>query len=124
MKTKIKTLIFAATVALTGCTTTTPDFMKNAVVGVVDDSRTIVMYENPNGTYRPQFASDCPPILLGEERPSTGGCIINADRVTNIESYEVHKQHGSHSTMKRVNTNPSHISIESINAPSSISDNL
>ncbi|EKB0514321.1 hypothetical protein OMZ99_001058 [Escherichia coli] len=124
MKTKIKTLIFAAAVALTGCTTTTPDFMKNAVVGVVDGSRTIVMYENPNGTYRPQFASDCPPILLGEDRPSTGSCEINANRITDIESYEVHKQHGSHSTMKRVSTNPSHIMMESINAPSIIPDNL
>ncbi|HHA1271488.1 TPA: hypothetical protein ACOELQ_001966 [Enterobacter mori] len=105
MKTKIKTLIFAATVALTGCTTTTPAFMKNAVVGVVDGSRTIVMYENPNGTYRPQFASDCPPILLGEDRPSTGSCIINANRVNGVENYEVHKAHGSHSATTQPSTN-------------------
>ncbi|ENV5883844.1 hypothetical protein ACFIPR_003212 [Enterobacter kobei] len=121
MKTKIKTLIFTAAIALSGCTTTTPDFMKNAVVGVVDGSRTIVMYENQNGTYRPQFASDCPPILLGEERPSTGGCIINANRVTEVENYEVHKQHGSHSHYNRTinSSNPSHIMMETINTPTS-----
>lgn len=97
---KLKALLLAAAFALTGCSTTTPAFMDKAVVINVDDNRTLVAFPTSRG-YRPQFASDCPPILLGEERPSTGGCYISTDRVNWQESYAEHKAHGAHAAGKK-----------------------
>lgn len=98
---KLKALALSTTIALTACSTTTPSFMSKAVVGTVDGYRTTVMFPNPNGTYRPQFTSDCPPALLGEDRPSTGGCVITPERVTNVEPYLVHKAHGAHANPRK-----------------------
>lgn len=68
-----------------GCTT--QGFMKKAVVGKVDGNKGYtVLFKNHDGTYRPQFSSDCPNVLT-----KVGSCKINANRITNIEPYYKHQ---------------------------------
>lgn len=115
----LMTITFMA--VLVGCSGKTPEYMHKAVVGTVDGYRTTVMFPNPNGSYRPQFTSDCPPALLGEDHPSTGGCVITPERVTNVEPYLVHKAHGAHPNPKKpINTDHTNYS----NMISTTTDNL
>ena len=100
MKNLFTLAVLATAIITTGCTTITPAFMNEAVVGDIN-GRTLVLFPvNGGKEYRPQFSSDCQPMLLGEERPSTGSCIIAADRLTNIHSFEEHKAHGPHGPHK------------------------
>lgn len=89
---------------LVGCSGKTPEFMHKAVVGDIN-GRTIVMFPVGDGSkYRPQFTTDCPPSLPGEDRPSTGGCIIAAERLSNVHSYLEHKEHGQHKNTTKAPT--------------------
>ncbi|WP_152064239.1 hypothetical protein [Escherichia coli] len=102
MKPLFALAVLATATITTGCTTTTPAFMNEAVVGDIN-GRTLVLFPvNGGKEYRPQFSSDCQPMLLGEERPSTGSCIIAADRLTNIHSFEEHKAHGPHKNTTKI----------------------
>ncbi|END4012192.1 hypothetical protein ABL325_004702 [Escherichia coli] len=117
--------VLTTSIITTGCTTTTPAFMNEAVVGDIN-GRTLVLFPvNGGKEYRPQFSSDCQPMLLGEERPSTGGCIITADRLTNIHSYTEHKEHGPHKNeTKALSTIPHGNDFEFSKPTNYIGDNL
>ncbi|ENI1059726.1 hypothetical protein [Serratia marcescens] len=96
---KIITLVI--TMMLTACSTT-HDYTRNAVVGVVDDSVLIVMspaYEMAGVKYyRPQLSADCGRIYnkYYQMDNNSTGCYINAERITDIHSYREHIAHGSH----------------------------
>lgn len=71
--------------------------MKDAVVGTVDNHYVLVIFPTyKHGDvqyYRTQFASDCPPKAnFEDDNPSTGGCNISGERITNLTSYYEHKQ--------------------------------
>ncbi|HAX6874939.1 TPA: hypothetical protein JTO19_000368 [Escherichia coli] len=117
--------VLATATITTGCTTTTPAFMNEAVVGDIN-GRTLVLFPvNGGKEYRPQFSSDCQPMLLGEERPSTGGCIISANRLHNVHSYIEHKAHGPHKNeTKALSTIPHGNEFEFSKPTNYIGDNL
>ncbi|EJW4412184.1 hypothetical protein ACNZ7H_004901 [Escherichia coli] len=97
--TSLMTITFIT--VMVGCSGKTPEYMHKAVVGDIN-GRTIVMFPVGDGLkYRPQFTTDCPPALPGEDRPSTGGCVITPERVTNVEPYLVHKAHGAHANPRK-----------------------
>ncbi|MDP8730191.1 hypothetical protein [Serratia marcescens] len=96
---KIITLVI--TILITGCSTT-HDYTKNAVVGVVDGSGLIVMYPAYEMAgvqyYRPQLSADCGRIYnkYYQMDNNSTGCYINAERITDIHSYREHIAHGNH----------------------------
>lgn len=68
-----------------GCTTQT--FMKKAVVGHVDNQKGYtVLFRNSDGTYRPQFSTDCP-----QRVSKSGSCVIAENRITDIEPFYKHQ---------------------------------
>lgn len=99
--------------SLTACTST--DFMNNAYVGRIDnENRLTVMFKNEDGTYRPQFDTDCPAAQYGEYRKSTGGCSISANRITEVESFYEHKNHKPHMKIHKKNIQSTIVGTEQI----------
>lgn len=124
----MKKLLIAALLALaTGCTSH-HSFMDKAYVGIVDNAKVVVMFEDStrNGIkyYRPQFASECPynKVYAATDSNSTT-CLIRENRITHLESYNEHIKSGTNLTPVK-DQSIIHETMENVQSTVSIPDNL
>ncbi|MEP9178640.1 hypothetical protein ABKT77_07605 [Enterobacter cloacae] len=121
---KIKSLFFAAMLALTGCTATHHDFMDKAYVGYVNNHAVVLFdagYSNGVKVYRPQFSSDCGKVydkFYQTDNTSTT-CLVRESRIADLHPYN---EHIGKEIPHKADT--IHDGLEGVNAPSIIPDNL
>lgn len=121
---KLKSLIFAAIVALTGCTSTHYDFMDKAYVGYVNNYAVVLFdagYSNGVKVYRPQFSSDCGKVYdkyYQMDNTSTT-CLVRESRIADLHPYN---EHVGKVVKTRIDT--IHEGLEGVNSPSITPDNL
>lgn len=121
---KIKSLVFAAIVALTGCTATHHSFMDKAYVGYVNNHAVVLFQDSErNGVkyYRPQFSSGCGKVYdkyYQDDNTSTT-CLVRESRIADLHSYN---EHSGKEIPHKADT--IHDGLEGVNAPSIFPDNL
>lgn len=121
---KLKSLVFAAMVALTGCTGTHHSFMDKAYVGYVNNHAVVLFQDSVRDGvtyYRPQFSSDCGKVYdkyYSMDNTSTT-CLVRESRISDLHSYN---EHIGKVLPSRVDT--IHEGLEGVNAPSIIPDNI
>lgn len=119
--------MIAAILAIsTGCTSHHA-FMDNAVVGIVDNAKVVVMFEDSTKDgvkyYRPQFGSDCPYNKAYDDDSNSTTCLIRETRITQMDSYNHHKQSGK--VLKpSIRNEVVHETIEGTNSSTQIPDNI
>ena len=121
---KLKSLVFAAMVALTGCTGTHHSFMDKAYVGYVNNHAVVLFQDSVRDGvtyYRPQFSSDCGKVYdkyYQMDNTSTT-CLVRESRIADLHPYNEHV-----GKVVKTRTDTIHEGLEGVNSPSIFPDNL
>jgi len=71
--------------------------MDHAYRATLQGHRIVVFHDHTDAWgrayYRPQFETDCRNEFLYEDRPSTGGCWIRSDRLSDIQPFNNESTH-------------------------------
>ncbi|MBB6113618.1 hypothetical protein F4826_000496 [Rahnella inusitata] len=96
---KLHLIALTAVLALAGCTNTHHAFMDHAYKATLEGHRIVVFKHHTDAWgrefYRPQFQTDCRSEFAYEDRPATGGCYIEASRLTDIQPFNSGSTHTS-----------------------------